>query len=725
MLLIAATALSIAALNAQIVVEKGKKWDIATSAIIRNSQDARHIRTNIDNDTTASRFLITATDPAAVADSIAQMGGEVTVVGDNLLSAKLPHKQVEALAALESVSRIEHGRRFRPLLSTARGLVNVDSVHSGLGLETPYTGKGVVIGIIDQGFEFRHVAFLDSAGDSRVKALWNRTTNASKTTTIPSGSDGVTGVGGHATHVTGIAAGSVISGNNYYGMAPEADIVMIPSTFEESEVIEDVTWVKSLAEEQGSPWIVNMSFGSQIGPHDGSTTYDATLSNLCGSGGLIVGAMGNEGNDDIHASHTFTAAGETVYLALDNDPSYGYNYVDLWGNDTDGNSHLEITVMAYNASTLKLVEVSSSRLNQVGEVYGEINANNKKEHYSVYVSPSTLASVLGVSRSSNVYLVLQVKALDATASFHAWIESGYGEFVTVGGYGLAGDSQYLVAQGGASIPRAIGVGAFNGASSWIAAYNNSSYSYTSYRTTGQISAYSSPGPSLGSDMKPTVMAPGTTITSSLNRYDGPSSTGVLQLNDAYVVGAVNSSGEAVDYSSARVSTCDFYGVLSGTSMAAPAVSGILALWLQANPTLTPEQVVEIFKETAVHDTYTGGSTGDWTSTSGYGKIDAYAGLKKALELLPSSGIGMTMDRTQPVTLSKGQDKWRILFNVAESDVSISLYGMDGGLMERRALGKVVPGQESVIDLSTLAPGVYIINIVTPAVKMSRKVLVSR
>lgn len=57
---------------------------------------------------------------------------------------------------------------------------------------------------------------------------------------------------------------------------------------------------------------------------------------------------------------------------------------------------------------------------------------------------------------------------------------------------------------------------------------------------------------------------------------------------------------------------NFYGVMSGTSMATPVVTGVVALWLQANPTLTPEQIKEIISETSIHDTYTGGTDKKWT-----------------------------------------------------------------------------------------------------------------
>lgn len=710
--------------DAQIRAERGRKFDLGVAAIRGGQSMPRQSRSaNAQADTTTHRFLVTVSDVDAAADSIALLGGEVRVVGENVLSVTIPSDHLESLTDLKSVSHIEASRQLRPLMSTARAMTRADSVQGGIGLETPYTGEGVIIGFIDQSFQYRHRAFLDSEGNSRVLAVWNRYAKDNATTTIPSGSDGITGLGGHATHVASIAAGSVVNGNSYYGMAPEADIIMVPSNFDTDEILEDAQWIKSLAEQEGKPWIINMSFGANCGPHDGTTTYEQAMNSLCDSGGLMVAAMGNSGGDAAHVSYTFSAADETVYLLASNSTTYNMNYLDLWSTMADSTRHLEVDVVVYNAQTKTFTTLSEQQLNRVGYVGGEINANNSKEHYLTYVTLSSLATLVGQRSTSNLYFGFKVTSLDANVGFHAWTESGYGEFVTVDGYGLAGDDEYMVSQGSASILRAIGVAAYNGKSSWQS-MSGTTYRYTGYTTSGELADYSSPGPSLGSDMKPSIAAPGTTITAALNRYDGPSNYSTIQKTDRYVVMAVDSSGDSLSYNTASTTASHFYGVKQGTSMSCPAVSGILALWLQANPSLTPEDVVDIFEATAIHDEYTGGTTGDWTVEAGYGKIDAYAGLKKALEMLTASRGDATMTSDNPVTLSMSADKWRILFNIATTDVTVSLYGIDGSEVSRTTLGEVYAGQEEVVDFATYMAGTYILRIVTPGAIVTRKIVVS-
>ena len=68
--------------------------------------------------------------------------------------------------------------------------------------------------------------------------------------------------------------------------------------------------------------------------------------------------------------------------------------------------------------------------------------------------------------------------------------------------------------------------------------------------------------------------------------------------------------------------------MSGTSMSAPAASGIIATWLQANPALTPDDIKLIISDTAITDDFTAAAPNRF----GYGKINSYEGLNKALQL---------------------------------------------------------------------------------------------
>ena len=313
---------------------------------------------------------------------------------------------------------------------------------------------------------------------------------------------------------------------------------------------------------------------------------------------------------------------------------------------------------------------------------------------------------------------MKVEALDNNVSVHAWANS---RFIASGGYGVAGDGESSVGEAGASIGRAIAVGAYTGSKSWVS-YEGYTYRLSNYAL-NDIAGFSNHGPSLGVYVKPDVVAPGVAVRSALNAYAGVEDSGNLQIGDAYVVGAVDADGNMLPASANYKGVRNFYGVMSGTSMATPVVTGVVALWLQANPTLTPEQIKEIISETSIHDTYTGGTDKKWTAYAGYGKIDAYAGLKKALQMGNTTGIGQTMTNEEPVSVSKGSDAWRILFNTSEPYADLSLFDLKGKAVWSDRLEGVLQGHDISVPLAGYAPGVYLLRVKTQKAVKSFKVSV--
>ena len=76
---------------------------------------------------------------------------------------------------------------------------------------------------------------------------------------------------------------------------------------------------------------------------------------------------------------------------------------------------------------------------------------------------------------------------------------------------------------------------------------------------------------------------------------------------------------------------DYWGTMTGTSMAAPAVAGIIAQWLQINPNLSPSQVKDILAQTAIKDSFTN-DPGYGVRFGPNGKVDAMAGVRLLLGL---------------------------------------------------------------------------------------------
>lgn len=703
-------------LEAQVRVVKGGKWDGKTEQFIKSARTSSMLQANGETPALLQPVIISCTDASVVLDAIAKAGYEGTGISQTTVTASLPADVVTQLSQLDEVHYISGQVKSKITMNRARQTTHADQVLAGTGLETPFTGKGVVIGIIDQGFQYKHIAFRNADKSSRVLAVWNRHRNYNPTTTIPDGFDGMSGSGGHATHVAGIAAGSRVEGNNYYGMAPEADLIMVSSNLGDAEILEDAQYIKRLAENSGRPWVINMSFGNQWGPHDGTTNYDRGMSELCGPGGLMAAAMGNEMGQNLHASHTFTEENEVVNIMLTTTDDW--NMLDFWEQTGDGQQHLQVRPFVYNSMTRTKDYKDDAFWSNVGSVWGEINPNNQKEHYQFQISVPTLTAQAGLLGRTPLFGVEVIG--NPGDSFHCWT-NGYGEFTRgalAGGNQqfVTGNSLYTVGGGAACIPTAISVSSYNSTNQNVSLADGNTYVWN-VGETGALSSFSSVGPFLGDEPKPTVAGPGAMVSSAVTTYDSFSAT------DVSLTSVVDDNGRTVPLQTASLNrnAYNFYGVKSGTSMATPAVAGILALWLQANPQLTYADVKEILRETSLKDNYTGSE--EWNANFGYGKINAYDGLRMALEMAQSSGINETLNSEEPVTLLKGQQQWRVLFNNDETYADVSVYALSGARLRHERMDNVRRGEEHVVSFSGLEPGVYLIRIDTTASTMTRKVVV--
>lgn len=643
-------------------------------------------------------------DAEALAAQIRADGQYATAIDAATLTVRATPGYLRLLGQKAQVGYMQQSHRLVPLMDQARQFSGVDRVHSGDGLDTPFTGRGVVIGVIDQGFEYRHIAFLDSDNQTRVKAVWNRWgystgTDQEPTTDIPATSDGIAS-SAHATHVAGIAAGSHISENDWYGVAPDAELVMIPSEFDTNEVLEDVKYISDMARAEGKPWVVNMSFGGNLGSHDGTDPAYTTLDDLITAqpGGMIVAAVGNDGLTHLHASHAFTApAGtdpDTIRLAV-NPGSYA-TIVDIWCDQTDSLSHFTLRPFIYDGG--KRTYLEEAVVNEI--VAHEIAPFNRKEHYTVTAPTSAIHSY-----GYNSLLGLELAGHEGT-SLHAWTTTNLGTFATVGEAGYAvPDNAYTVCAPAHGMLHGVSVASYNSTK----VYDNvrGQRQVANFGEVGEISTFSNRGPSLHGVPQPTLAAPGAMVISSLSKYEQG-----FTKEASYIAGDVK-----------RGLKHFYYGAYAGTSMATPMVTGSIALWLQANPLLTHEQILDILRTTAVMPDGTETDAEGWNAQWGFGRLDTYEGLKAALRLADENGIGNELAATTPFTLSREARQWRVLFNNDEPWATLTLTDLNGRRLSSQHLGHVKRGQETAVDLSTLPKGLYLLTLSAPRAQITKKMII--
>ncbi|MBQ6063383.1 MAG: S8 family serine peptidase [Prevotella sp.] len=229
----------------------------------------------------------------------------------------IPVDKVMQLAALDNVTNIEvaevqqpHNDQQRALTRAYDALANSD-VARALGITTPYTGKGVVVGVIDRGIDFQHIAFKDKDGNTRIKLAYtlNGSTLVEHSTEedINSLTCDITSRD-HGSHTASTAAGSsvIVNGSDvavtddhasatYGGMAPEADLVLCGfSTLYTTSMANAIGKICDYADAQGKPCVVSISIGSLEGPHDGTGAYATALRTYAGDNHIIVFSAGND-----------------------------------------------------------------------------------------------------------------------------------------------------------------------------------------------------------------------------------------------------------------------------------------------------------------------------------------------------------------------------------------------------------------------------------------------
>ena len=693
------------------------KWDFTLERMMQGTEPTLIPATRGAGSGITS-VTIEVTDTEKVMNILAAAGHKTTKITDRVITAIIPISFVEELAALQEVLLINGPVVMESVMDKAREVAGIDNVHNNAlnDFETPFTGKGVIIGVIDQGFQYKHIAFLDKDENSRVISLWNRANNSTPTSNIPDSGDSSTS-GGHGTHVLGIAAGSKIESHPYHGVAPEADIIMIPSKkLEKPETLEDLAHIKNIAKQQGKPYVVNMSFGSHVGPHDGTCLYARTLNDIVSdNSGTIVCAAGNEGKKLIHASHTFTADDETRYLFLDpTTTASDYCILSIWEQTGDGEEHITVTPCYYIASKKEVTTFTATPTSSTS-LLSDIDAYSKKqmcEVTCVYTKLKNEAVANGASAKETVYFGVKIVGKKG-ANVHIWNNPNLGYIYTPTQLPetlkreeiLKGDYEYIVMNEGTA-EKVITVGSYNtGRYNWVphSTPNGTAIGYPDYKTAGALSAFSSRGPALTEGcIKPTVTAPGAVIISALSKY-------LSNETDDNVCAVVKKS----------ITKKYLYGAMQGTSMAAPFVTGVIALWYQANPNLTHEQIVSIIEKTSINDEHTAdGGQAAW----GYGKINAYEGLKEALKLASTDGINDMQNSEAPVSFQKSNNAWRILFNNNESNATIRVTDLNGRLVSQQVLEQPKRGEETVVSLASLPAGVYLINVATTKANITRKVM---
>ena len=568
----------------------------------------------------------------------------------NIYAATIPKSELAALSLCPEVTRIECGRLSEALTDTSAIITRSDVLRTATPFRSAYTGKGVVVGVMDIGFDLTNPTFYSrDLGTYRIRSFWDMldfegqqsTENGQQTMVngmeLPFGAaytstqdllrkacSSDSRLQFHGTHTASTAVGSGYD-SPYIGMAPDADICLVSNAVsDDKELVPDSLWdsygpvadllgfeyIFRYADKVNKPCVISFSEGSHEDLYGEAQLFSIVLDSLVRPGRLICAAAGNQsiwgtymrkpvGRERI--ASIILPTGNTTYMML---RSRGDFMVRLDFMKSPSETHL-----SYEMPLGDILATEDSLLIDTITA-GDLTFELQFGCYPSCYDDSQLATDVVIRKIGKGILTtieMGIGVYGAESEVEVFQEIGW----------LTSKPEYPDYQDAESThnihfpgsdPSVICVGA----TSYRTGFMNCDGVWMDYDRGrgGEVANYSSRGPTLSGSIKPDVMAPGTCVVAGFNSYYTEMNPDDYMLD--YDVARYTFKGRDYSWSSQR-----------GTSMACPIVAGIIAQWMEAVPTLTREQVIEVFEATCTHHdpslTYP-------NNDYGYGEIDAEAGL---------------------------------------------------------------------------------------------------
>lgn len=542
-----------------------------------------------------------------------EFGNVNTIIG-NIATIQLPRMHIWHVARLDFVARVDGGYAV-PKLD-----VSVPEIKANMVWETfkdsqgrRIDGSGVIIGIVDSGIDWKHSDFKFENRSSKILYLWDQTTTGMPPAGYSYGTEWTrtrieaeacteTDTEGHGTHVAGIAAGTGAARGRYVGVAPGAALVVVKSgkltkkgwIYSLAEVLDGVNYIWRKALALGKRAIINLSLGSHSGGHDGTTAFEKGLDRLASEGAIVVTAAGNEGAKKIHVEGRLRQ-GESINLGFKVDKDEDEFQLETWFSRSDA---FDLSLRTPSGQKVNGPTVRGGASTSEGRVYILEDSTEKGKAWVVSVSSSKALPREGWA------ITLTGKSIMSEEAWDAWIATG-GEFAAGSGYEITNRKTISIP---GTAHNTITVGAYVTRMFWKGK-DGKIWRYPTAESEGDIATFSSVGPTRDDRLKPDICAPGMGIIAPRSSDAKP------RENDPD----------------------DLYTIMQGTSMAAPHVTGLLALILQYNERVSPGRAKSILRLTGRRDIQTGKiDPAKGSFIWGYGKPDAKEAVVRSPVIYPVS-----------------------------------------------------------------------------------------
>ena len=568
--------------------------------------------------------------------------------GYSIATGLIALDRLDDLAAIPHVTTVEGPRRMHRELNFSLPEIRATALHSG---PLSRKGKGVVVGIIDSGIDWRHGAFVDENGRSRILAIWDQMLRFRAGDTRGPNNIGVVYTqdqltqalagraairtkdvdarndrDGHGTHVAGIAAGNgkpptcCHVSQTYVGVAPETELIVVRYDYtdadeigENQRLIEAIDFIFGFLGSIDKPKVINISQGDNLGPHDGTSAVELAIDAHVETGDflhhpqIVVKSAGNEGGMLRHVQGRVPGNGNLeIEFEVPKDRR-AESLLDLW-YDRAGTLNLTVTApggaasgivnhgtdLPANAAAPPFIANPAAAANRQTRVSidGTINGEHDRDNnFRITIARPRRGNIL-----HGTWKLTLANPNAGDVNFHCWIERGTNtpRFLPPK---TPDDGKVR-----ASLDATLSIPGTADQVITVANHASRTSRCDCWPSTGIVSS-SSRGPvarGAATNRKPDIAAPGLEITSA--KAD-----------------AANLRGRCCDC--CPDACCCLYEDLTGTSMAAPHVTGAIALLLEENPRLTRADIVRHLQATA-RDRPAGG----WDATWGGGKLNIQAAI---------------------------------------------------------------------------------------------------
>jgi subtilisin family serine protease len=644
------------------------------------------------------------------------LGIKVKYHAGNVACVNLDVNDISALINLKIVKYIEYIEpRKRPLNDTMLIRNRIKPVKQGLSpLPMAYDGTGVLVGIIDTGIDFNHPDFKDNLGNTRIDYIWDQTVNTPTVSPMPFNygqewtaaqinanlcTHDPTGWFGHGTHVSGVAAGNGLANGTHEGIASNSRLIVVAlDFFKPGPIIPDaVQYIVNKATSLGKPFVINASVGDYYGSHDATDAEAKIIEGLISNipGRALIAAAGNAGEVKFHTQNVVIPTDTNfTWITTNSGNLYYWMYADTANiknvkysigvnRDTTYTDLGNIGFKNYNYGLTPKTDSIMFGGNRIGKVQSFASVNP----YGVY------ELFIQITPDTNAYL-WRIEST-GTGKFDAWNfdfvnnnlppASVYPKITKY----TKPDTIQSIVSGFQCSSEIVTVANYVNLKTYFDVTNTL---ITTPETTGEIVPSSSIGPTRVNLTKPDVAASGNGIFAAI----------VLAL----APGQISSNPQSVAAGSLHVGG-------GGTSAASPVVAGLAALYMQAFPSSTNQQI----KQKIINCTYKDGFTGTALPDNqwGYGKLDGMSTFTCAVTGLNS----FSFEDFSDVYPNPFKNSTTLHFkNTVKGDLNV--YSALGTLV----YSDKVEGRQYELNRNKLAEGVYIINVTTPERNYTYKVIIN-